>query len=277
MEATTVGFTLAPGLLNVISRQATEHLRRQLADSDLRERVTPTFRPGCKRILWSNTYYPVLNRENVELVTDRISRVSPGAIITADGCERQIDTLIVATGFHATDNPAADRIEGPDGRTLGEQWREFGQQAYKGTSIAGFPNMFTLVGPNTGTGNMSMIYMIESQLNYLVSALRAMERHHLATVEVRAAPQNRYNTVLQQRMRRTVWASGCSSWYLDAHGRNTTIWPNFAFVFRRITRHFDLHAYRVTTARSTSDDDLPIHPATTKADGSASRRERVST
>jgi cyclohexanone monooxygenase len=112
--------------------------------------------------------------------------------------------------------------------------------------VAGFPNLFTLVGPNTGVGNTSLIYMIESQLNYLLDALRAMGRHQLATVEVHPRAQERYNQRLQRRMVRTVWSSGCASWYQDSNGRNTTLWPGFAVHYRAITRHFDLDAYRVT-------------------------------
>ena len=123
---------------------------------------------------------------------------------------------------------------------------EHGQQAYKGATVAGFPNLFMLVGPNTGVGNSSMIYMIESQLHYLLDALRAMDRYQLATVEVRDDSLRRYNVDLQRRMTRTVWSTGCSSWYQDATGRNTTLWPTFGFLFRLRTRHFDLPAYLVT-------------------------------
>ena len=142
--------------------------------------------------------------------------------------------------------PPPTLITGADGRTLAQYWAEHGQQAYKGTTVAGFPNLFSLVGPNTGVGNTSLIYMIESQLNYLLDALRAMDRHQLATVEVHAEVERRYNLDLQRRMARTVWSTGCSSWYQDANGRNTTLWPKFGFLFRAATRHFDLDAYRVT-------------------------------
>ena len=121
-----------------------------------------------------------------------------------------------------------------------------GQEAYKGTTVAGFPNLFSLVGPNTGTGNMSLIFMIESQLNYLLAALRAMDRYRLATLEVRRRAQDSFNRTLQRRMRTTVWTTGCASWYLDRRGRNTSLWPGFALAFRTLTRRFDLHAYRGT-------------------------------
>jgi len=248
LELTGLAFCYAPWILDLVSRQARAHLRRQINEPGLRDRLTPSFRLGCKRILFSNEYYPAVARENVDLITTRITRVKAGAIVTDDGAVREIDTLVVATGFHVTDSPAADLITGADGRTLGEQWRESGQQAYKGSTVAGFPNLFSLIGPNTATGNMSMIYMIESQLNYLLDALRVMDRHQLASVAVHPEEQDRYNAQLQRRMSRTVWMSGCSSWYLDSRGHNTTLWPSFAFAFRGITRRFDLHAYRVTAS-----------------------------
>ena len=245
-DATSLAFCYAPGILDLLSRQASRHLRRQVRDPATRAAVTPQFHLGCKRILFSNDYYPALCRETVDLVTSPIAELRSAAAVTADGAVRPIDVLIVATGFRATDSPAADLITGADGRTLGEQWREFGQQAYKGSTVAGFPNLFSLIGPNTGTGNMSMIYMIESQLNYLLDAVRVMDRYQLTTIEVRAADQDRFNAGLARRMPRTVWATGCASWYQDARGRNTALWPDFAFRFRAMTRRFDVDAYRVT-------------------------------
>ena len=200
---------------------------------------------GCKRILFSNDYYPALTRNNVGLVTAGIAQVRPHAIVTRDGQLRETDTLILATGFHATDSPAVDLITGTDGRTLGDRWRNPTAGPTKEPPSPASPNLFLLVGPNTGTGNISAIYMIESQLNYLLDALRLMDHHRLAVVDVHPQAQLRYNRALQARMRHTVWASGCSSWYQDSHGRNATLWPSFAIAFRTITRHFDLDAYRV--------------------------------
>jgi hypothetical protein len=129
-------------------------------------------------------------------------------------------------------------------------WREGGQQAYKGAAVAGFPNMLFVVGPNTGLGHSSMIYMIESHVNYVASALEEMDKHDLATFEVREDTQRAYNENLQQHMKQTIWTTGgCASWYLDSHGNNTTLWPGFTFRFRQLTRKFDLAAYR-TTARA---------------------------
>ncbi len=161
-----------------------------------------------------------------------------------------MDAIVVATGFHVTDSPTYDKIVGVGGRSLGEVWREQGQQAYKGAAVHGFPNMLFVIGPNCGLGHSSMVYMAESHLNYLSSALQEMDRHGLATFEVREDRQREYNAKLQDRMKQTIWTTGgCSSWYLDAHGNNTTLWPIFTFLFRGLTRRFDKDAYK-TTARA---------------------------
>jgi cation diffusion facilitator CzcD-associated flavoprotein CzcO len=222
--------------------------------------VTPNFRIGCKRMLISNDYYPALTRDNVELVTDSITEVRPNSIVTADGTEREIDALVVATGFHVTDSPTFETIYGRDGRSLTEVFDEIGMQAYKGTAMANFPNLFFLVGPNTGLGHSSMVYMIESQINYVSDAIATMRRQGLVTVEVRREVQHRYNRDLQAKLSRTVWMTGgCASWYLDKHGNNTTLWPDFTWEFRRQTKRFDIAAYDTSTASggvgAASDDN----------------------
>jgi cation diffusion facilitator CzcD-associated flavoprotein CzcO len=243
-EVMAIGFAYRPRLLDLFRRQALAHLAKQVPDRELRRRLTPDFDLGCKRVLISSKWYPTLQRANVALITSPISHVRGDTIVTADGQARPVDVIITASGFRVTDSPAAELIKGSDGRTLADQWREFGQEAYKGTAIAGFPNCFMLIGPNTGLGHTSMLYMIESQVQYLLDALAVMDRYDLGTVEVRRQSQDTYNRRLQKRMARTVWMTGgCRSWYLDARGRNTTLWPGFSFTFRWITRRFDLGAY----------------------------------
>jgi cation diffusion facilitator CzcD-associated flavoprotein CzcO len=249
-EAFVLGFAFQPKILQVAQRMAQANIAKSIEDPAMRAAVTPNWQIGCKRILISNTWYPMLAQENVELVTDGIAEVRGNTIISKDGTSREVDAIIVATGFHVTDSPTYDRIVGADGRSLGDLWRDKGQQAYKGAAVAGFPNMLFVVGPNTGLGHSSMVYMIESHINYLSSALKEMDRHGLATFEVREDQQREYNAKLQDQMESTIWTTGgCASWYLDAHGNNTTLWPSFTFVFRQLTRKFDREAY-LTTARS---------------------------
>jgi cyclohexanone monooxygenase len=246
-EATVPMFTMAPSLGKLAQRAALGNINRAIKDPELRSKVTPHFSLGCKRVLISNDWYPALARENVDLVTDPIAKVTGNAVVTADGLEREVDVIVVATGFMPTELPLAQHVAGRDGRTLAEHWAEHGMQAYKGATVAGFPNLFFIVGPNTGLGHSSMVFMIESQVAYLTDAVRTMRRHKLATVEVEQAALESFNTRLQRRMKRTVWsAGGCQSWYLDDHGRNVTLWPRSTFTFRSMTATFDLKAYRST-------------------------------
>ncbi|MGO8904519.1 MAG: flavin-containing monooxygenase [Solirubrobacteraceae bacterium] len=219
-------------------RIARKHLREQVTDPELRRRLSPSYRIGCKRILISNDYYPALQRTNVELVTDPIRAITQHGILTADGTERELDTIILGTGFHVSDMPAAEWIHRGDGRTLAEVWRG-SPQAYLGTVVAGFPNLFLLVGPNTGLGNNSLVFMVESQLHYLMDCLRFMDRAGQDVVEVREQVERSYNEEIQRRLQGSVWNSGgCASWYIDANGRNAAIWPGHTLRYRRRLRRF---------------------------------------
>jgi cation diffusion facilitator CzcD-associated flavoprotein CzcO len=250
-ELLVFGFAYQPRLLRAVQKIAERNIDRSIKDPQLRDEVTPTWQIGCKRMLISNDWYPMLTRDDVDLVTDGIAEIRPNAIVTKDGTVREVDAIVVATGFHVTDSPTFERIVGTEGRSLADVWRDKGQQAYKGAAVHGFPNMLFVIGPNTGLGHSSMVYMAESHINYVASALDEMDRHGLATFDVREDVQRTYNEKLQDRMGSTIWTTGgCASWYMDAHGRNTTLWPSFTFAFRRITRKFDRQAYE-TTARNT--------------------------
>jgi cation diffusion facilitator CzcD-associated flavoprotein CzcO len=230
-------------LARVPERIARHHIASQVPDRKLRRRLTPDYTIGCKRILISNDYYPAVIQPNVELVTDGIREVRPHSIVTADGREIEVDVIVFGTGFRVTDMPAAEFIRGRDGRSLAEAWKG-SMEAYRGTSIAGFPNLFMIVGPNTGLGHNSMVFMIESQIAYVLDALRTMEARRLASVDVRPEVQKAYNAELQEGLRDTVWSTGgCASWYLDDTGRNTTLWPGGTWRFRTRTRRFDAAAY----------------------------------
>ncbi|HYB01609.1 MAG TPA: 4-hydroxyacetophenone monooxygenase, partial [Ktedonobacteraceae bacterium] len=211
-------------------------------DPILREKLTPHYTIGCKRVLLSDDFYPALTQPNVKVITNRIQEIKANSILTEDGSEHPIDVIIFGTGFHVTDTQLPHFIYGCDGRSLAEHWHA-GSSAYLGTTVAGFPNLFLLIGPNTGLGHNSMVYIIESQLNYIFDCLRTMDRQNLIAVDIKPEIQKAFDTEMQSRMHDTVWTSGCKSWYLDANGHNTTLWPGFTFEFRHRTRHFDPKSY----------------------------------
>jgi cation diffusion facilitator CzcD-associated flavoprotein CzcO len=197
-----------------------------------------------------------LQQPNVELVGTAIERIVPTGVVTADGVEHPADAIVWGTGFRVTDMPYVAWLRGRDGRTLGDAWDAHGMQALRGTTVAGFPNLFMLVGPNTGLGHNSIVFMIESQIAYVMDVLRTLDAQGAVACEPTPAAQDAFNATLQRRMHGTVWTQGgCASWYLDAHGRNTTLWPGSSWTFRRATRRFDATEYafsapREATARS---------------------------
>ncbi|MFF8716677.1 flavin-containing monooxygenase [Streptomyces sp. NPDC015184] len=238
-----------PKVAGKMQKMASDHLAKSVPDETLRARLTPDYVMACKRLLFSNTWYPAIQQPNVDLVTDAITEVRAKSVVTADGTERVVDTIILGTGFKATDRPVAGRITGRDGRLLRDVWREHGMAAHRGTTVAGFPNLFLLLGPNTTLGHSSQVVMIEAQIGYVLDALKHMERRGLASVEVREEAQRAWNEEVQGRLDGTVWNAGnCRSWYLDEHGRNPSIWPTYTWRFRRRTRRFDLAEYRLATS-----------------------------
>ncbi|WP_236826693.1 MULTISPECIES: NAD(P)/FAD-dependent oxidoreductase [unclassified Blastococcus] len=242
-EFLVIGMAKRRAFLRPVGRLARAHLHRQVRDPRLRAALTPDYTIGCKRILISNDYYPALCAPNAELVTAGIAEVRPRSIVTRDGVERPTDTLVLATGFHVTDLPIAERIHGRDGRSLAEVWAG-GMVSNRSTTVAGFPNLFLLVGPNVGVGHTSMVYMIESQVAYVDDALRTMAAEGLAVLETTPQAQAAYRDLIARKSQGTVWlGGGCASWYLDEHGHNTTLWPDFTFRFRRLTRRLDRENY----------------------------------
>jgi cation diffusion facilitator CzcD-associated flavoprotein CzcO len=242
-------------LSKVIERVARRHLKRQVADPALRAKLTPSYAPGCKRILISNDYFPALTQPNVELVTSGVVAVKPRSVVIADGSEREVDTIVFGTGFHVTDLPIATRVRGHDGRSLAEHW-DGSLEALRGTTVAGFPNLFFVLGPNTGLGHTSVVLMAEAQARYIRRALEHLDRSGAAALEPRAAAQEAWNADVQRRMKGTVWTEGgCSSWYIDAKARNTTLWPDHTFRFFSALRRFDPREYELLPAA------VPAHPA----------------
>lgn len=249
LEGRVPAFNRFPVLMKAIELQGKRNIAKAISDPALRAAVTPDYRAGCKRILVSNKWYPALAADNVELVTDRIAEIRPDSIVDADGVARPVDVLIIATGFHVTDPPIADHITGKDGRTLAETWSDKGMRAYKGTTVHNFPNLFQLVGPNTALGHSSIIFIIESQVRYVVDAITTMRKQGLASVEPTAEAQDAWTEAIQERMKPTVWLTGgCASWYVDEHGNNTTLWPGQTFTFRNHLSRFDADQYVVASA-----------------------------
>jgi cation diffusion facilitator CzcD-associated flavoprotein CzcO len=249
-ELLVPGLVYRPKLLKVVEKVARRHIADQVPDPVLRAKVTPSYTIGCKRILPSNKWYPALGRDNVELVTDGIAEITPDGYVTTDGTRHEVDTIIFATGFYVTDIPLANIVVGRDEQRLADVWHR-SPQAYRGTAMAGFPNLFLLVGPNVGLGHNSIVFMIEAQINYLLGALDEMRARGAGRVEVRDDALKSYNQHLQAKMVQTVWnTGGCASWYIDAQGRNTTIWPDFTFRFWQQTREFDAAAYELTPVRA---------------------------
>ncbi|MGH3776811.1 MAG: flavin-containing monooxygenase [Pseudonocardiaceae bacterium] len=247
-ECALIGFT-HPRIMQVVALLARLHLRRQVPDAALRAALTPTYAMGCKRVVRSSTFYPTLSREHVELVTEEIREVREHSVITADGTERQVDALVFGTGFRAAEMPMARLIHGRDGRLLAREWQDTGAQAYLGTTVAGFPNLFLLTGPNSALAHNSVVLGIETQVSYVLDALRVMQSHELAAVEVQPQVQEAFVREVQDRIAGTVWVTGgCRSWFLDAAGRNTTVWPWFTARLRRLTRRFDLENYQRQTS-----------------------------
>ena len=234
-EVLAVGFTGNLKFMKRIERFARRHIAKSLSDPALREKATPDYLIGCKRILISNDYYPALGRPNVELITEAITEVREHSVVTADGQERAVDALIYGTGFRATDPLTNVRIIGRNSVDLSDAWRD-GLSAYFGMTVAGYPNLFMLVGPNTGLGHNSIVFMIEAQVNYIMKCLELLREKGAAAMELRPDVQAEFNRDLQEKMKRTVWASGCKSWYLDANGKNTTLWPGFSFQYWMETR-----------------------------------------
>ncbi len=222
-----------PGAAGVVESAARRHMHSQVSNADLRTRLTPSYRIGCKRILVSDDYYPAVAAPNVSLVTDAIATVTATGITTATGEERMADLLILGTGFRPTDPPLAPRIIGRNSRSLAECWSG-SPTAYMSTTVAGFPNFFILLGPNTGVGHTSVVLLAEAQIEHVLGVSRALNRQGAAAAEPSAAAQSQYISWIDRRLATTVWnRGGCSSWYLDRTGRNSTLWPDGIGAFRR--------------------------------------------
>jgi cation diffusion facilitator CzcD-associated flavoprotein CzcO len=233
------------GRLNAFAeKQARNHLDKQVPDPELRAKLTPDYAIGCKRVLVSNDYLPAVSQPNVSVVTAGITEVRPRSVVDADGVEHEVDVIIYGTGFHVMDIPVAHRLTGRAGRTLSEEWEKTGAEAHRGTTVAGFPNLFLLLGPNTALGHSSVVFMIEAQIAYVMRALETLETYGARSLEVRSQAQDAYNAELHAQLDTTVWnRGGCRAWYRDANGKNFTLWPTHTFTFQKQLARFDAESY----------------------------------
>jgi cation diffusion facilitator CzcD-associated flavoprotein CzcO len=271
-ETYAVAFTRRTALLKVPETLARRHLAKQVPDPVLRAKLTPDYTIGCKRILISNDYYPSLTRGNVTVETSGIAEVRERSIVTEEGIEHPVDTIVFGTGFQVTDPPIARVLRGRGGRLLADEWAQ-GMSAHRGTTIPGFPNFFLLVGPNTGLGHSSQVFMIEQQVHFVGQALQLLASSGARTIEVRPEAVAVDTAEIQARMDRTVWTNGgCASWYLDASGRNTILWPDFTFRFKQRVQHIDPADYVLDGSAAPAPQQVAGDHA---ADGTAPARSRV--
>ena len=232
-------------VLNALFELVSNTQRRvRLVDPQLRRKATPDYRMGCKRVLFTSRWFPALARPDVELVTEAIDRVEAGGVRSADGRLHEADVLVLGTGFSAAELVAPLEVVGRDGTTLAQAWQG-GAHAFLGITVPRFPNLFLVYGPNTNTGNTSVVYFHEAQAGYVAQAARLLAAQGGGALEVRADVEAAFDAEMQRRLDRSVWAT-CSNWYRDAGGRIVTNWPGLASEYGRRTARFDPADYLVT-------------------------------
>ncbi len=247
-EIRVLGFLGNETFRKKVEAIALRHLARRIKDPKMRAALTPNYQLGCKRVLVSDDFYPALNRPNVELVTEAIAEVREHSIVTSDGVERPIDVLIYGTGFRATEPLIGCRVVGKGGVEIREAWGKR-MSAYLGVTVSGFPNLFLLLGPNTGLGHNSVVLMIEAQVRYTMKCLKLMQRRKQRVMEVRPEIQQSFVEEIYRRMDGTVWQSGgCKSWYQDQQtGEITTLWPGSVVLYLSRTRSVSPSDYLFTS------------------------------
>jgi cation diffusion facilitator CzcD-associated flavoprotein CzcO len=237
--------------LTAARAEALDHLRQQVPDATLRTALTPDYEIGCKRRLISSDYYPTFTSGRASLEPSALSRIDQGTLVAASGARYEADVVVFATGFESTEQPYANSIRGVGGETLAAHWSG-GMTAYASTSVHGFPNLFIVNGPNAGLGHNSAVYMIETQLNYVLGALD-YSRETQTALDVSAQAERDYTDLIDRLAAPTVWLTGgCDSWYLDPRsGRLTLLWPDTATAFRERNGTFDPAPYETEGARAT--------------------------
>jgi len=248
LEYRVIGLKYSKKALDLLAtREARKNLKKQIADPVLREKVTPDFTIGCKRVILSNTLYPAYCRDNVTLHDKHngIAEITPKGIRSADGVEHELDLIIYSTGYDATDGVISYPVLGREGKSLADFWSDF-PRAYLGTTAPGFPNLFVVTGPNTGIGHTSAIFIIESQMQYIMNAIDRLQAAPNATLEVKPEAEARYTDKIHHEMSRTVWQTGgCNSWYKSKSGKVIAMFPGFSFTFRRWAKKFKEQDHRI--------------------------------
>ncbi len=248
-ESRALAFTRFSWILDLFSRQAKKEANRWVTDPDKLKNIIPDYRIGCKRILISNDWYPAINQPHLDLITEGVSHIDETGVVSANGKHRKVDAIIFGTGFKASEFLSPIQVTGRHGQSLNDAWAK-GSKAFKGMTVNGFPNLFILYGPNTNLAHNSILYMLESQFRYVISALDALSQYPGEAMEVREEAQTRYCQVVQDGLSGSVWDSGCTSWYLDEHGRNTVNWPGFTFSYRFATRSADTTDYQFSPSET---------------------------
>ncbi|CAM4276389.1 4-hydroxyacetophenone monooxygenase [Mycobacterium basiliense] len=244
-EALAYGMTKRPNMLKVVEAYGKYNIRRSVKDGELRRKLTPHYRIGCKRILNSSSYYPAVANPKTELIIDGIRRITRNGIVTADDTERPVDVIVYATGFHVTDSYTYVQIKGRHGEDLVDRWNREGIGAHRGITVADVPNLFFLLGPNTGLGHNSVVFMIESQIHYVADAIAKCDKRGAQALAPTREAQDRFNEELQRKLAGSVWNSGgCRSWYLDEHGRNTVLWGGYTWQYWMGTRSVKPQEYQ---------------------------------
>jgi cation diffusion facilitator CzcD-associated flavoprotein CzcO len=234
----------------VMTRVAKYKLAREVKDASVRNRLTPGYPLGCKRIILSDDYYPVFNLPHVTLVTDAIQSIGEHSIIAGSGEEYNVDVIVYATGFKVADIEEYIRITGLEGMELTEQWERTNPEAFRGIHVSGYPNLCFQLGPNSGVYHSSVLHVIESQMVYILQYIALAERQdNRAWLDVKPAQQEAYNREIRQELLHTVWSAGCHSWYLNRKGENVVLYPRLTWHYRRLTRKLDPADYTICTPK----------------------------
>ncbi|MBV1920766.1 MAG: NAD(P)/FAD-dependent oxidoreductase [Pseudomonadales bacterium] len=244
LESNALAFSWAKPLMRKAEREFEKLLKKSVKDTALRKKLTPDYPMGCKRILLSNEYFETFTRPNVSLITENIKEVTSDSIILKDGSSHQVDAIVYGTGFRATEFLSPLKIKRENGADLNTSWND-GAEAYLGINVSGFPNFHMLYGPNTNLGHNSIVYMLESQINYILKTLEVMDKKGIKSLNVKKHIQNDFNRRLQEKVKTTVWNQNCDSWYKTESGKNTNNWPGFTFIYRLLTTRVNLGQYEV--------------------------------